>query len=295
MTINNCEMVCDLLPIYVEGMASKSSSEYIERHLNECAFCRGELEKLKESVIKAEDDKAALKKIQKRIKKQKLLAVLLAVAASVTVLILAFGYVTAPQYLPFNEGLVSIVYNNGLVIAEVNDKMAGYSIETSIYSDGRHNNVDVSVYTSIISKSILKGKSESVVLNPGGEKVASVYYVGNDGNPDRLIYGLDQNRSGGRISLPRLVLGYYLIISAVIFIILLVARIFYRKHEKPARLIGSALFIPLSYMISHLLVKGFNTISFAATRDFFLIMLVSVPVFFAQLILSKIINTAIKK
>lgn len=288
-------MVCDLLPIYVEGMASKSSSEYIEGHLNECVFCRGELEKLKESVIKAEDDKLALKKIQKRIRKQKSLAVLLAVAASIIVLILAFGYVTAPQYLSFREGLVSIEYNNGLLIAELKDKKAGYNIETSLYSDGKGNSVDVSVYTSILSKSILKRRSECVVLNPGGEKVASVYYVGKDKNPDRLIYGLDQNPSGGRISLPRLVLGYYFIISAVIFIILLVARIFYRKQEKSSRLIGTALLIPLSYMISHLLVKGFNTISFTATRDFLLIMLVSVFVFFGMVILSKIINSVIKK
>ena len=40
MMKNNCEIVQDLIPLYVDGCASESSAHVVEEHLSECRECR---------------------------------------------------------------------------------------------------------------------------------------------------------------------------------------------------------------------------------------------------------------
>lgn len=47
----NCEIIKDLIPSYVDGICSQSSSEAVEEHVAECAECRDSLEMLKRTVI----------------------------------------------------------------------------------------------------------------------------------------------------------------------------------------------------------------------------------------------------
>ena len=37
---NNCEMIQDLIPLYVDGCASETSALTVEEHLSECRECR---------------------------------------------------------------------------------------------------------------------------------------------------------------------------------------------------------------------------------------------------------------
>ena len=38
---NECGIVRDLLPLYIENMVSEDSREFIEEHLSRCAECKG--------------------------------------------------------------------------------------------------------------------------------------------------------------------------------------------------------------------------------------------------------------
>lgn len=44
---NKCNIVRDLLPLYVEDMVSADSASFISEHLNTCAFCRAEYKRMK--------------------------------------------------------------------------------------------------------------------------------------------------------------------------------------------------------------------------------------------------------
>lgn len=72
----------------------------------------------------------------------------------------------------------------------------------------------------------------NTVLNPEGEKVASVYYYNADGSEDILIYGKDQYPNGGSISLPRLVLAYYLLLAIILAFISGIILFIVRRKEK---------------------------------------------------------------
>ena len=44
---NNCDIVRDLLPLYVDGVCSQESAKLVEEHLTDCQSCRELLDKLR--------------------------------------------------------------------------------------------------------------------------------------------------------------------------------------------------------------------------------------------------------
>lgn len=55
MAIDNCNIICDLLPSYIDGICSEDSRIEIEKHIADCEHCRNEYKKMSdvdvESVI----------------------------------------------------------------------------------------------------------------------------------------------------------------------------------------------------------------------------------------------------
>ena len=47
----NCDVIQDLLPLYVDDICSEASKQIIETHLTECIFCTGKVHKLKKDNI----------------------------------------------------------------------------------------------------------------------------------------------------------------------------------------------------------------------------------------------------
>ena len=76
---NECSLVKDLLPLYVENMVSTETEQYIKEHLKDCPECQSELNNLKEgaslgaiesqSAFKSDGAKP-FKKIMKRMNRQ---------------------------------------------------------------------------------------------------------------------------------------------------------------------------------------------------------------------------------
>ena len=49
---NKCKIVQDILPIYIESMASEETNIFVEEHLKECKNCRKNLEEMKSELEK---------------------------------------------------------------------------------------------------------------------------------------------------------------------------------------------------------------------------------------------------
>ena len=104
-----------------------------------------------------------------------------------------------------------------------------------------------------------------------------VYYAQNNGQGDVLVYG--EHPDGGMETLPRLVLGYYLVLAAGVFVVLLVVWCAAKKTPKVRTWAGRALLLPPAYGVGHLIVLGFTTVSYCATRDFILIVAIGALVY----------------
>lgn len=109
---------------------------------------------------------------------------------------------------------------------------------------------------------------------------AAVYYSPNNGQDDVLLCG---SRDGGIISLPRLALGYYVLLSLALLIPLSIA-FFLCRRKKAGKALGHLALIPACYLVGHLLVKGFVTTSYQMQRDFSLIVLTGALLYAAILL-----------
>ena len=69
---NKCNIIRDILPLYVEDMVSADTSAFVEEHLEKCAECRAELEDMKKSNgleknnVSVEDEFMPLKAFKKK-------------------------------------------------------------------------------------------------------------------------------------------------------------------------------------------------------------------------------------
>ena len=78
---NECSIIRDILPLYVENMVSEDTAEFVKGHLESCPVCRAELEKLREPVeVQTEPqpdmDAAPLKRLKKALLMKKVQTIL---------------------------------------------------------------------------------------------------------------------------------------------------------------------------------------------------------------------------
>ncbi len=78
---NECNIVKDLLPLYVEGIVNEDTADFVEEHIRHCEKCRKELEEMKspnylesDAASRANDDLSNLKQFkQEWTKKNRIL------------------------------------------------------------------------------------------------------------------------------------------------------------------------------------------------------------------------------
>ena len=317
-----CSIVQDLLPLYEEDMLREETKEFVDGHLAQCAACRAELDALKADVKPAPVSEQPLRDLKRQLRRKKLTAVLLAVTLALTLATAGFAYLTAPQYLPYNEtewmitrspraladgsimadgltdlsGIESISVNLLTPVSgtEVTSTQEPDSGRTVYFITAWRTPLDTWCGTFDVSDTGDHAQREAnALLNALGEtesartlftldatNCTAIYYSPNNGQDDVLLCG---SRDGGVISLPRLALGYYVLLSLTLFITLGIA-FFICRRKKVGKMLGYLALIPASYLLGHLLVKGFATTSYQMQRDFSLIVLTAALLYTAALL-----------
>lgn len=285
---NECAIVRDILPLYAENMVSAETAEFVRDHLNGCAPCRTELEQLGSAQpevkkptdeIPAKNDAAPLVRIEKNIFKKKMYAVIMTVLLLSAFLVSVFGYLSSPEYLPYSPDTVSVGETaDGTLAVSFGENVTGYRIYEEASPDGE----DVSVYcveawTTLLDRMFIHPGRQNAVLRPDNTVNTEIWFVQNGtnrNNPDDVqIYGIPE--SGGRVSLPRFFLGYYLIAATAVLVILLSAAVALHKKCRLCTHLLRIAALPASYIISHLCIMGFGFSSYSATRALFLILTVT--------------------
>jgi len=72
----SCDIIRDILPLYVENMVSEATKEMVDVHLQECNDCQEELTTLKRSTVPMDVDTGSLKRVGDAIRYRRVLAVL---------------------------------------------------------------------------------------------------------------------------------------------------------------------------------------------------------------------------
>lgn len=325
----DCSIVQDLLPLYAEDMLREETKEYVDGHLSQCAPCRAELAALKADVTPAPVNAQPLRDLKRQLRRKKLTAVLLAVTLALTLAAAGFAYLTAPQYLPYDEtewmitrspraladgsimadgltdlsGIESISVNlltpvSGAKVTSTQEPDSGKTVyfitawrtpldtwrgafDKTGDAPNTHSANDRTQREADALQGVL-GKVESArtLFTLDTANCAAVYYSPNNGQDDVLLCG---SMNGGVISLPRLALGYYVLLSLALLIPLSIA-FFLCRRKKAGKALGHLALIPACYLTGHLLVKGFVTTSYQMQRDFSLIILAAALLYAAALL-----------
>ena len=93
----NCDIIRDLLPLYVEHITSEASNALVEEHLAECEACRAELEQMEQPVPvrpEAQPD-APLRRIRAALQRRSIRAAIGSVLAALCALAMMFWMGTA--------------------------------------------------------------------------------------------------------------------------------------------------------------------------------------------------------
>ena len=319
----DCSIVQDLLPLYAEDMLHEGTKEYVDGHLARCEACRAELAALKtEDVTPASVSAQPLRDLKRQLQRKKLTAVLLAVALALTLATAGFAYLTAPQYLPYDEtewmitrspraladgsimadgltdlsGIESISVNlltpvSGAEVTSTQDPDSGKTIyfitawrtpldtwcgTFDVSDTGDHAQREANALLNALGET----ESARTLFTLDAANCAAVYYSQNNGQDDVLLCG---SADGGVISLPRLALGYYALLSFVLLITFGIS-FFLCRRKKIGKALGHLALIPACYLLGHLLVKGFATTSYQMQRDFSLIVLTAALLYAAALL-----------
>lgn len=274
-----CNVILDLLPLYVEKITSEESNELVEEHIATCESCRKEMEQLNctDSMVTLDSvEPVPLQVIKKNVGSRKRLAVAFASCIVFLVTFIMFANLIRPNYVSYEKSGVTVEKNEQNVIyAHFSDEVTAYKLNRYQAEDGE-NIVEIEAWTSTWDKMLGKASPIILIASPQTE-VARVYYCENtDGENMKLVYG--ENPSGGVITLPRFVLGYYFMLACVGTILLGALWIILRKNDKANKVCKALFFVPVSYILSSILLQnGFA--SFSATYGFFTNVIAAIAIY----------------
>ena len=284
---NECSVIKDILPLYAENMISDDTREFIETHINTCENCKNELNilksdtKIQNDYPKSNDGLSAMKKVVSSINKKRFFTASLSAIISAIIIITLFSFLTAPEYIPYSETekIVSVKEIDATVNLSFTGEYELISQELGVY--------EISVYNTLWNRIFGYNKKQSITVNPNSEKVNTIYYVSNGKIDDTVIYGENPNSNGGTITLPRIFLNSYFTLAVFSSIVLAILLLITRKKEKLNKIIKFLFFAPVSYSISHILITGLNASTYSPARDFSLICLVTILIYFVFYIIFK--------
>mgnify|MGYP000860142885 FL=1 len=287
-----CNVIKDVLPLYLENMLSDDSCTMVEEHIDQCQGCKNYLNEMRTfNEMPVDRNIFPLLKIKSTLRKKKIQTAIFSMMFSIMLFVIAIAFLTAPEYIPYSEKSVTInEIGNGSVLAQFEDTVYGYDINRYLTDDKTGYVYHITTWNSIWNRNIKKSNTNNTILNPNYENVVSVYYYHTDGSEDILMYGKDINPNGGIVTLPRLFLSYYALIAIVFAATCGLIMLILYRNKKVLNFTMKVFFLPVSYLLSHLIIKGFTTSSYTETRDFYAILSVMIPLYIAFLMAVNLIR-----
>ncbi len=290
-----CAVVRDLLPLFAEKMTEPETQSLIEEHMLECPECQrkySEINTETTAVTSAVTNAAApLRTLKKEIRSRRWYTALIAAL---------LVFVIAVTYVYHTGSLKPVVWEDGLFTVEGVETLTPENDTDCLYTNiGKDTTLSSSENTGTALILEMSGRIHGVeteIIEEDGTVTAIVQGFGRSASsgqnvsqtgkmaiyplPDRVLYGYEDPQAllwgepmdGGVQVLPRLALSYYVLIAAILAVLSGLLWLILRKRDR-SWIVRQLFFVPLSYILAHLLIMGLRTSSFSITRDFCYIVL----------------------
>lgn len=282
---NKCNLIRDILPLYVEDMVSTDTREFVSEHLEHCEECRAELEHMRKPADFIPDaDIVPLKRIKKELFIKRLQTVFFTAILACAIVTIVFGILTSPKFFPYSDSLLNVIDgSDGNIIITFDDKVTGYSCMKEFNDETGTEVYRVNAWTTTWDLYTSNRGNQNVVIPSEGATKIQIFYTQNNGFEDVLIYGANDNAQQNILTLPRQILLPYFILAFLALIILAILRFLLRSKQAIIVWIDRAILFPISYMAAQLCTKGINFTTYSSQRDFCIIILVAILLYFAVL------------
>ena len=119
---NECNIVRDILPLYVEDIASEDTALFLQEHISVCSKCRAEYESMKNpdviTSIQKEStplDAAPIKAIKKLLIIKRMQTIIFTAMIVMALLISFYAALDAPNFFPYNDELHKLTLSSKIL------------------------------------------------------------------------------------------------------------------------------------------------------------------------------------
>ena len=120
----SCDIIRDVLPLYLDGVVSNETKEMVEEHLKNCEACKREAAVMKQDVTLPANGNTrlaeanVLKNLKIKIRRKKFTFGIISAILTVTVIVSCFLFLTLPKlYIPYDSTQFEITELNGRIYA----------------------------------------------------------------------------------------------------------------------------------------------------------------------------------
>ena len=285
---SKCNVIKDILPLYVEDMVSADTREFVCEHLKHCAACRAEFERMRnptEFVSDIDTNIVPLKRIKKDLSIRRLQTIIFTAILACAIVMVIIGILTAPKFYPYSDNLLNVTDSpDGSIIVTFDEKVTGYSCTKEFHHEMEIEVYRVNAWTTTWDLYLSNRGNQNIVIPSDGATKVQIFFTQNNGSEDVLIYGPDDNANQDSMTLPRLILLPYFILALFVLAILAILRHILKNKSEIIIWIDKAIPFPISYMAAQLCTKGINFTTYSLQRDFCIIVLVAILLYLAMLI-----------
>ena len=257
--MKDCDIVKDLLPLVAEDMASESTKEYVNAHLETCETCRKAYEEMK-TPVEAEPA-APLKTVKRAVKKRGWLIAGLIACLVAALLVGVFARLLKPIVIHSAFEAFESVHIDS-------DRIYLYQAQkTNLMTETDGGIVSVTAYTTLWDQWTDKATHWSSTELPL-KGVDAVLFEPYDGTDHEILYQRDGYPVEAGFALPRLVMNYYFLMALAGTVLLAVVWLVLRllKKQKASRVFGILLLIAASGVLAFLFA-GFPATTIEPLRD----------------------------
>jgi len=272
-----CDVIKDLLPLYVEKITSEDSNQLIQEHIVECPGCTAYEQELKEGLIKNNRvvGMLPLKQVHLEIKKRKREFTLFISLIVSLCLFLLFSHITMPHFMSLEDSGITVQpTDKDHLYINFSENVTSCKIKRYTMPNG-YEKIWVEAWTSVWDN-ILGKSTPSISIKDFQKEFDVIEYFSNQykkGASNVIpVYGNGSNRSIGSMLFPMPIMRLSFYIALFLLVISGILWFLLKKWKLASILCKYFFLLPVSYGTAYiLLAESFSF--YAKQRDYIMILI----------------------